>query len=452
MRLVVVGGGPAGYVAAIRASQLGIKVTLIEAEHLGGECTNYACIPSKALLHAAEVYRKAASAPWLAGSLSFRWGEAVRWKDGVVERLRRGIEFLLKSAGVEVVHGVAKPGPGKSVEVNGRRFEYDYLLLATGSEPVDLKELPRGGRVLGTREVFGLENAPASVAIIGGGAAGVEAASLFSMLGSEVHLVEVMDRLLPGLDADVSRQVERALAGRGVKVYTSSRVVGAGGADGALELRLSTPGGEKRVEVEIAVVAVGRRPRLGPFAALGLELDSRGAVKTDSSMRTSIPWVYAAGDVTGPPYYAHKAYAQAKAAVENMAGLKSAYEPRAVPAVIFSDPEVVSVGLTEEEAAKRGYRPKAARVPLSALGRAVATDSSEGFAKLVYDGESRVVLGVHMVGRGVSELAGEAAALVEFYATVDDLALVVHPHPTLSELFVELAEAALGRPTHVARL
>jgi dihydrolipoamide dehydrogenase len=452
MKLVVVGGGPAGYVAAIRARQLGIDVTLIEAEHLGGECTNYACIPSKALLHAAAVYKAAASAPWLSGQLSFKWEEAAQWRDKVVERLRRGIEFLLKSAGVEVIRGVAKPGPLKSVKVEGRRVEYDYLLLATGSEPVDLRELPRGGRVLGTREVLRLERAPTSVAIIGGGAAGVETASLFSMIGVEVYLVEVVDRLLPGLDVDVSRQVEKALAGRGVKVFTSSRVVGFRDTGGGLELRLSTPGGERRAEVEVAVVAAGRRPRLGPFAALGLQVDGRGAVKTDSSMRTSLPWVYAAGDVTGPPYYAHKAYAQAKVAVENIAGLKSAYEPRAVPAVIFSEPEVVSVGFTEEEAAERGHKAKSVRIPLTAVGRAVATGSSEGFAKLVYDAESRVILGVHLVGSGVSELAGDAATLVEFYATVDDLALVVHPHPTLSELFVELAEAALGRPIHVAKL
>ncbi len=452
MRLVIVGGGPAGYVAAIRARQLGIDVTLIEAEHLGGECTNYACIPSKAMLHAAEVFKRASSAAWLSGTVFFKWGDAIRWKDKVVERLRRGVELLLKSAGVEVMRGVAAPGPGKSVEVEGRRVEYDYLLLATGSEPVDLAELPRGRRILGTREVFSLENAPASVVVVGGGAAGVEIASLFSMIGSEVHVVEVMDRLLPGLDIDVSRHLERALASRGVKIYTSSRVAGVNETSGSVELRLSTPEGERRITAEVAVVAVGRRPRLGPFAALGLELDGRGAVKTDSTMRTSLPWVYAAGDVTGPPYYAHKAYAQAKVAVENMAGIKSAYEPRSVPAVIFSDPEVLSVGLTEEEATRRGYRARSARVPLSAVGRAVATGASEGFAKLVYDAESRVILGVHMVGSGVSELAGEATALVEFYATVDDLALVIHPHPTLSELFLELAEAALGRPIHVARL
>ncbi len=452
MKVVVVGGGPAGYVAAIRARQLGLDVTLVEAERLGGECTNYACIPSKALLHAAEAYRRAASSPWITGTVSFRWKEAVQWKEKVVEKLRRGIEFLLSAAGVEVVRGFAKPGPGKTVEIDGRRLQYDFLILATGSEPVGLRELPFGRRVIGTREIFSLEEPPASVAIIGGGASGVEIASLFSMIGAEVHVVETMERILPGLDPEISRQMERALSSRGVKIYTSSRVVKGEEGGGSVKLRISSPGGEREIEAELAVVAVGRRPRPGPFSAMGLEVDGRGAVRVDESMRTSVPWVFAAGDVTGPPYFAHKAYAQAKVAAEAIAGLKSAYSPRSVPAVIFSDPEVVSVGMTEEEAVAKGYKPKAVRMSFSALGKAVATESEGGFAKLIYDAERRIILGVHIVGRGVSELAGEASALVEFYATVDDLALTIHPHPTLSELFAELAEAALGKPVHIAKL
>ncbi|AFA39096.1 dihydrolipoamide dehydrogenase [Pyrobaculum oguniense TE7] len=447
MKVAVVGGGPAGYVAAIRAAQLGAKVTLIEEGELGGECTNWACIPSKTLLRAVEVYKEAAE--YLQGLPKIDWKAVQGRRWAVVKRLREGIEKLLSMNEVEVVKARAQPAPGRAVKAGGKVIEAEALILATGSVPAPLPNLPFGGKVLDTKSALLLEEPPNSVLIVGGGAAGVELATLFAKVGSKVVLVEVMDRLLPALDADIGMTVERELRAMGVEVYTSSTVLSVDDRGRAVSARLKTAKGEIALEADYVVAAAGRRPNPGPFADL-VKTDERGHVVVDGQMRASAGWVYAAGDVAGPPYFAHKAYAQAKIAAEAALGRKAYYEPLAVPAVVFSDPEVASVGMTEDEARRAGYDAKSARVPLSISGMGLITGGA-GFVKLVYDGNSGRILGVHAVGRRVSEIAGEAALLVEFGATVEDLALVMHPHPTISELLVEAAELAVGKPTHIAK-
>ncbi|MEM1596905.1 MAG: dihydrolipoyl dehydrogenase [Pyrobaculum sp.] len=452
MKVVVVGGGPAGYVAAIRAAQLGAEVKLIELGELGGECTNWACIPSKTLLHVVDLYKLAADgeAMGLAASPRLNWKALQKWRETVVARLRSGVAYLLKTNGVEVVKAEASPGGDREVVAGEERIKTDALILATGSSPSAPPGVSFSKRVLDTRGALTLEELPSTVLVVGGGAAGVELATIFAKAGAEVHLVEVMDVLLPSLDKDLGQALGRYLAELGVRVRTSTKVASLKEGPGGVEAVLTGPS-EEKISVEYVVVATGRRPRLGHFAAM-IKTDERGHAVVDGQMRTSLPWVYAAGDVAGPPYFAHKAYAQGKVAAEAAMGKRSYYEPLAVPSVVFSDPEVVSVGLTEEEAKAAGIKASSVKVPLSISGRAAALGDTRGYVKLVYDTESRRVLGVHGVGRGLSELAGEASVLVEFHATLDDLALVIHPHPTLSELLVEAAELALKRPTHVAKL
>lgn len=361
MKVVVVGGGPAGYVAAIRAAQLGAEVTLVEEAHLGGECTNWACVPSKALLHMADVFWEVKNSPWARGGVEFDWREAQRAKDAVVAKLRGGIEKLLAANGVEVVTGKAEPGDGRAVRVGEREVRFDSLVLATGSLPAPLPGVPFGRRVLDTRRALALEELPKSLFIVGGGAAGVELAVLFAKLGAEVHLAEAMDRLLPAMDKDLGAYLESRLRKLGVKVYTSAAVEKV--EEGPRSVKVHLRGGA--AEVEYVVVAVGRRPNPGPFAKWVGDV-----AKVDEMMWTGVGQIYAAGDVAGPPYFAHKAYAQGKVAAENAAGRRSFYVQRHVPSVVFTDPEVVSVGYTEEEARRAGYEAASVRVPMSAIGRA----------------------------------------------------------------------------------
>ena len=437
--------------AAIRAAQLGMDVTVVEEDRLGGECTNYACIPSKALLHIAELYHsvKGAGVLGLKGDVEVDWRAAQTWKEGVVDRLRRGIKLLLESNGVRIVSGRGLLVDPRTVKVNGNRIEADRVIVATGSRPTRLPTAPFGERIIDTRRALSLGEVPSDMLVVGGGAAGVEIASIYSRLGSSVTLVELMDQLLPGMDHDIAAQVKRRLEELGVKVLTSSQVAKAMETGSRVEVTVSTPGGQLNGTYSHVVVSVGRVPNT---EAIGVELerDSKGHILTGSDMRTSVPTVFAVGDVTGPPYLAHKASAQGRVAAEAVAGKDTRFEPRAIPLVVFSDPEVVSVGMTEREARERGIAVSTARFPFSALGRAVAVGRTDGFVKVVVDGDG-VVLGVHAVGHNVSELAAAFVELVEFGATVHDVDLLVYPHPTLGEAILEAAEMALGKPIHLVR-
>ncbi len=450
-RLVVLGSGPGGYVAAIRAAQLGMDVTIVEEDRIGGECTNYACIPSKALLHVADLYHslKGAKGLGLRGEVEVDWPTAQRWKDSVVDRLSRGVKLLLESNGVRIVHGRGTLVNARTVKVNGNVIEADKVVVATGSRPAPLPEAPFGKRIVDTRRALSLDEVPRDILIVGGGAAGVEIASIYSRLGSSVTLVELMDQLLPGMDHDVAAHVKRRLEELGVRVLTSSRVAKAVETGGRVEVTVNTPGGQVNGGYSYVVVSVGRIPNTESIG-VELERDRKGHIVTGRDMRTSVPTILAVGDVTGPPYLAHRASAQGRVAAEVAAGRDTWFEPRAVPLVVFSDPEVVSVGLTEAEARKRGLTVSAARFPFSALGKAVATGRTDGFIKVVVDNDGGV-LGVHAVGHNVSELAAAFVELVEFSATVSDVELLVYPHPTLGEAIIEAAEVALGKPIHVVR-
>lgn len=446
--VVVLGGGPGGYPAAIRASQLGLSVALVEEDKLGGECTNYGCIPSKSMIRVAELLSSISRLPFMKISYELDYSSYMEWVSGIASRISEGIGGLLRRYNVEVYDArgfIAEPGV---IELSdGRRVGYGKLIVATGTEPSSIPGLEFDGVIVhNNRTILGVRRKPSRMLIIGAGYIGVEFASMMAKLGVEVHLVEVMDRILPFMDEDFSRLMSRRLSRVGVKVYTSTIVKSVEKREGYSKVMLSN---NVELEVDTILVAVGRKPRtrgLG-LEKVGISLDERGYVRVNERMEASAN-IYASGDVTGPPLLAHKAFAQAIVAAENASGLKSVFDAKAIPSVVFTDPELVSVGLTEHEARSSGYKVSTVKLPIGALARAIIEDSIDGFIKIVYEESSKAILGIHIAAPHASELAGEAALAIEMGATLEDLALTVHPHPTISEVIQEASELALGKPKH----
>lgn len=458
--VLVIGAGPGGYVAAIRAAQLGKEVTLVEREpSLGGICLNHGCIPSKALIHATGLAHRLQHAEALGlhvENFSIDFEKLQAWKQDVVERLTGGIAQLCRGHDIEIVRGRAHFSGKRQVRVETEQgmgtIDFQDAILATGSRSVELKELPFDGEtVIGSRQALALEAVPTSLLVIGGGYIGLELGTVYAQLGAQVTVVELLDTLLPGMEPDLVRPVEKHLQALGVEIFTRTKATGLERTKSGATVTLTTPEGEKRVKAEKVLVAVGRRPNVEELGleAAGIELDEAGFVRKDEQMRTSNPHVYAIGDVAGPPLLAHAASHEGLVAAEVIAGLPSAADFQAIPAVIFTEPEIATVGLTVAAAREAGYEPQSARFPLSALGRALTANAPEGFIRLVTDAASGLVLGAQMVGHEVSNLIGEVALAIELAATAEDLALTVHPHPTMSEGIMEAAELALGRPIHV---
>jgi dihydrolipoamide dehydrogenase len=461
--VLVIGGGPGGYAAALRAAALGKSVTLVERDRLGGVCLNVGCIPSKALIHVADMTNSGHEAAEMGVDLtaSVDMARVQAWIAGIVGRLTGGVEHLLRAAGVTVVTGTARfatpkrvavwegGGAGGVSEDAGRFFEFSSAIIATGSRSVALAELPFDGqRVLDSTAALALARVPNQLAVVGGGYIGVELGTAFSKLGAEVTMVELTDRLLPGMPPTLARMVERALRGRGVGLHLGTKALGLDGDD----LVVEGPDGEHRLPAEAVVVAVGRRPNTD---ALGLEqagirLDPAGLVSVDPARRAA-KGIYAIGDITAGPALAHKATAEAEVAALAAAGRPAAFDPATIPAIVFSDPEVATVGLTTEQAGQAGAETTSFTFPLAASGRAVTLGRTDGHVEMVAERGDGTVLGVHMVGPGVAELAFAAALAVEMGATVEDLALTIAPHPTLSEAIAEAAKGAAGRPLHVRR-
>ncbi len=456
-KAIVVGAGPAGYVAAIRLAQLGLKTALVEKHYFGGECTNYGCIPTKALIESANMFWKAKRGKEL-GVLAepkYSFQAFSLWKDKIVSQLRNGIRFLCEKNGINIFEGDAflKSKNVVSLKVNDQlsELEAENVVIASGSVPMQLPNVPFDGkRIISSRDFFNLDSMPESILIVGGGAIGVEFASALSKLGVKVILVEIMNQLLPGFDKDVSRYLSRSLTRLGVKVYTSASLSKVSCVDGNVEAKVSYPGGEDVFEVEKVLVAAGRRP--SPIAGsreAGILLDGRGHIVVDEFLRSNIPNIYAVGDVAGPPYLAHKAFKQGLVAAEVISGKDARYNFRAVPNVIFSEPEVVSVGFCEDDARKNGFDVIVGRFPLHVSGRALTEASPEGFVKVVVSKNDFRIVGVQMVGANVSELAGEASLAIELGLNAGELASIMHPHPTISEALMEAAEDAIGKPIHI---
>jgi dihydrolipoamide dehydrogenase len=460
--LLVIGGGPGGYVAAIRAGQLGIPTILVDAGQLGGTCLNIGCIPSKALIHAAEEFHKACayadgSSPLgiRAGTPEIDLGKTVGWKDGVVKRLTGGVGALLAKNGVKVVNGWARILDGKTVEVAGgadgdsTRIRCEHLLLASGSEAVELPFLPFGGNVVSSTEALSPATLPEHLVVVGAGYIGLELGTAYRKLGARVTVVEMAGRVLPAYDDELARPVAASLKRLGIDVHLESSVLGMG--EDGTSVRLKNGGGEEvLLAADRVLVAVGRRPRTAGFGLESLLLDMNGrAVKIDNQCRTSMRNVWAIGDLTGEPMLAHRAMAQGEMVAEIIAGKRRHFMPAAIPAVCFTDPEVVVVGLTPSEAARQGLDCIGASFPFAANGRAMTIEGTDGFVRVVARKDNHVIVGWQAVGAAVSELSTAFVQSIEMGAQLEDVGGTIHAHPTLGEAVQEAALRALGHALHI---
>ena len=458
-QVVVIGAGPGGYVAAIRAAQLGKDVILVEKEErLGGVCLNVGCIPSKALIHAADLadeLRGAKKMGLKVEGLYVDLPQMVRWKDGIVQRLTGGVKFLCEKSGIDVVHGHAEFVSDRKLAVatsDGRvDIDFEAAIIATGSRPMGLDGFPHDGeKIIGSSEALSLQTVPDRLVVIGAGYIGLELGMVYAKLGSKVSIVEFLPELVPDLDPEVAKALARRLKKLKIDLHLEHRAERF--EEGTPSVVVAQgPDGELRLEADVVMMSVGRVPNSDGLALdkVGVTTDEKGFIQIDDRMRTSIPGIYAIGDVVGGVLLAHKAYQEAKVAAEVIAGEPAAFDNAAVPAVIYTDPEVAWSGLTEREAADQGYSVVTGTFPFSASGRAMSLDSTDGFVKAIADADSKRLLGVVAVGRGVSEFIGEATLALEMGAFLEDVALTIHPHPTMSEAFQEAVEAALGRAVHI---
>jgi len=462
-QLLIVGGGPGGYVAAIRAAQLGIATVLVEGEYLGGACLNVGCIPSKALIHVAAEFdrarRFAADNPLgiRAGAPTFDAAQAVRWKDGVVRRLTDGVAALLRKYGAQVIHGWAEIVDGKTVEVRAqrpggeqtRRIVCEHLLLATGSVPAALPSLPFGGRVISSTEALSPAAIPGRLAVVGAGYIGLELGIAYRKLGAEVTVIEMLPQVLPAYDAELARPVAASLRRLGIEVHLNATVLGMNEAGDAVRFR-DAQGAEQQVAADRVLVAIGRRPATTGWGLERLMLDMDGRfIKVDAQCRTSMRNVWAVGDVTGEPMLAHRAMAQGEMVAEIIGGAKRRFEPGAIPAVVFTDPEVVTVGLSPTEAEKAGLDCIHAHFPFAGNGRALTVEAGDGFVRVVARRDNHLIVGWQAVGHEVSELAAAFVQSIEMGARLEDIAGTIHAHPTLGEAAHEAALRALGHALHV---
>jgi dihydrolipoamide dehydrogenase len=458
--LLVIGGGPGGYVCAIRAGHLGIDTVVVEAKKLGGTCLNVGCIPSKALIHAASEFEKIARIATGASSLGISAGKpeldfskTIAWKDGIVGRLNDGVSRLLKKAGVKVVEGWARFRDGKTVEVETQTGEQviraEQVVIATGSTATELPSLPFGAKVISSTGAIALNEVPGRLAVVGAGYIGLELGTAFAKMGAAVTIVEAESRILPQYDADLTRPVARRLRELGIKVLTGAKAKGLARNGDALAIE-AVDGQSVMLSVDQILVAVGRRPRTErlDLAAIDLDMDGR-FLRIDDKCRTSMRGVYAIGDVTGGPMLAHRATAQGEMVAELVAGKNRAWDKRCIPAVCFTDPEIVTAGLSPDGAEAAGVECVTGLFPFRANGRAMTLESEVGFIRVVARADNHLLLGIQGVGDGIAELSASFGLALEMGARLEDVAATIHAHPTQGESLLESVNVALGNPIHI---
>ena len=456
---LVIGAGPGGYVAGIRLGQLKKKAMVVERDKPGGICLNVGCIPSKALINAAKTYdklRHGGDIGILADNIRVDMVKMQSWKSEVVSKLTGGVKVLLKANGCEYRTGVARLTSRNTVELTGAdgnkvTIQADNIVVATGSRPIEIPGFKFDGqRIVDSTGALAFDAVPERFVVIGGGYIGIEIGTLYAKLGSKVTVVEALPSILTGNDPDIVQVVARKLKKLGVEVMTGAKAKSWSETGGRAVVVVDVGGNEVTVDADKVLVAVGRRPisdGLG-LEEVGVKLE-RGFIPVDKRLRTNVPGIYAIGDVAGQPMLAHKASREAEVVAEVIAGHKAEFDVRCIPAVIFSDPEVASAGITADEAKQRGREVKVGKFPFSVLGRAIANADTDGFVKVVTDAASKEVLGIHVVGNGASDIIAEAALAIEMGALADDISMTIHAHPTLPEAIMEAAKASLGEAIHI---
>lgn len=461
--LVVIGSGPGGYVAAIRAAQLGFKTAVVEREFIGGVCLNVGCIPSKAMITATHLLHKAQHnfkdmGLNIKGGIDVDMKQLVKWKQSVCDKMSGGVNQLLKGNTVTVLRGEAEFKNSKEISVKSstgtEAVQAKYFIVATGSRPIEIPGFKFDEKdIVSSTGALAWDSIPKRVVTIGGGYIGLEISSYLRKLGCEVTVVEAQGSLLAGVvDPDCAQVVTRKLDKSGVKVLYGAKAKGQKKIKDGYEVTVEINGKEETLKADKILVTVGRRPNgdQANLKAAGIAVDERGFVKVDAQRRTNVANIFAIGDVAGQPMLAHKASHEGILVAEVIKGYNRVYDAKTVPAVVFTDPEIAAAGMTEAEAKAKGFTDlKIAKFPFGANGRAVSMMETEGFVKMIADAKTHVLLGVHIVGPEASNLISEAVLAIEMGARLEDVALSIHPHPTLGETMMEAAEATLGHAIHI---
>jgi len=455
---IVIGAGPGGYVAAIRAAQLGQKVTVVERENVGGVCLNVGCIPSKALIsvgHRFEQAKHSDDMGVIVPEVKLDFKKAQEFKNSVVKKLTGGVAGLLKGNNIEVVKGEAYFQDANSLRVitenSAQTYTFKNAIIATGSRPVEIPTFKFSNRVLNSTGALSLQEVPEKLVVIGGGYIGTELGSAYANLGSQVTILEGGKDILAGFEKQMTAIVKKGLKKKGVTIETGALAQGVEETESSVTVKYEVNGEAKAVEADYVLVTVGRRPNTDEMGleAVGIEFAERGLLKVDKQCRTNVPNIYAIGDIVAGPQLAHKASYEGKVAAEAIAGEKSVVDYLAIPAVCFTDPEMATVGLSEDQAKEEGFEVTTGKFPFAANGRALALNETEGFVKLVARKEDGLLIGGQIIGAGASDMIAEIGLAIEAGMTLEDVAMTIHAHPTLGEITMETAEVALGNPIHI---
>jgi len=457
--LVVIGAGPGGYVAAIRAAQLGIKTAIVEKEYMGGVCLNWGCIPSKTLLYVTELKRTVEHAERIglkAENVDIDLEKLRKHKDDTVKRLTGGVKMLLEKGGVKIISGTATFKSKNEIEVDDGKskstVQSENFIIATGASVMELPILKFDGKkIVGAREAIEIPSVPKEMLVVGAGPIGVEMATVYNTLGARVTIVEIFDAVLPTLDRELSTASEKALKKQGMEILLSSKVTGSKVTGGKVEVNIETPGGKVDKKFDMVLVSAGMKPNSGNLGLdkAGVQLDKRGFITVNNKMQSNVPNIYAIGDVAGGMLLAHKASHEGIVAAENIGGHGHRADWKAVPYAVFTDPEIAGLGMSEEEAKKAGKKVKIGRFPYRAVGKAIATLASDGFTKVIADADTDEILGIHIFGPHSGDIIFAGTAVMETDGTSEDLGHLMAVHPTLSEAMMEAALNVNKQAIHI---